>query len=778
MRHKYSSIYFALLLCLSISIGGKLHAADELADERYESESITRGKADLYQALRKRSIKQIDVIDLTLEELAQAINANTIKVSDKKVFIDHIITLRAFLDKLKKERIIEFNEKNLILIAQINKEIIIHIHKILDKGPKSFKHFDDLPIRAEFQLLKEETVLDRAEAIGESNFSRVLIMLGANDQALKSLIEKNRLAGASAFNRFFQKTEKEAKRNKLHILFKRSLPYGILGLYCLYLTAGDKIPAGFQWLKTLVGGKQATPAPAGGVPAAAPAPAAAAALPAHGIFGTPSLYFGDINITPQNLINAAITLYFANRIQDDAKDLYGWFSEKAKKVFTKLKGESYEDPSPVKASKISFTDIAGYDHAKNSLQTIVNYFKSKEFFDRMGTHVDRGYLLVGPLDIGKQLTHGLADAITQEVKKHHKDAKCGIYEVHSSALVKKDIADMIKEVEKESPVYPCIILIDDLDWLVDHAKSKPSIWGDLVAAMNSNLRGNKKQIFIFAAARDTSKIYATIKGQGRLGSLVQFGKPTVEERKAFFVKELSKRGARAQEFDITRLALHTKNCSYDILTSIVRKAFGMAHAQKEIAAQRHIEHAIESIVHGIMHHEQLDPKEQEMLAVHYAGRALAHSIINPALPFKVTTLPMGIEKDHALAQGGFIVHTTDNHHHFITEQDLAHKAVITLAGTQAEKLINSGNVAQGLAKKTKQQAFEHAKQIVFQGITGKDLSKKLKNEKLDSVWQKVEQFTQEAQRLLENNKDPLLRIAQALKEKRVLTSEEIQALIE
>ena len=46
--------------------------------------------------------------------------------------------------------------------------------------------------------------------------------------------------------------------------------------------------------------------------------------------------------------------------------------------------------------KVLFKDVAGVDEAKDELHEIIDFLKRPEEFTRLGAHIPRGILLVGP----------------------------------------------------------------------------------------------------------------------------------------------------------------------------------------------------------------------------------------------------------------------------------------------------------------------------------------------------------------------------------------------
>lgn len=744
------------LLKLSISLALALSSSTLLVAQASNSQDMDTPvfrKRDVQNQIIEKALVVLQSIDRTFEELALAINNGAIKVTDKKFVGTHITKIREFIAQTTAQA----EAESIAQCVHINDALLAHLEALLNSNVQIVLPFDT---EAVIKKSQDATV----------DFSQVLERITEHENRIVSLIEKNRKAGKSFIADMFSSTETWLKDKGIWNAGKRVLPYVPFVVYLKYRTQiSDTLKRAFAPTSIII-----------------PAPVVDNK---EGKEGEKKAEDKSIIIAPNNPImdsinfkldtipfDIGVSAIFTAMLKKDFSDLCSWSNERCKQIYAKVKGESYEDPSPVKISRLSFGDIVGYDHAKGQINHLVEYFANKKMHDRAGTFPDRGYLFVGPLDIGKNLAHGLAGEITKQLKSQGK--KCGIRELHSSELVKKDIKDIIADTEKESPYEPAVILIDDISWLAEKSVGDKTTLSSLVGAMSSTLRGNKKQIIIIATSNNPASIDKTLNGAGRLGSTVYFDKPTKEERIAFLTKELKKRSVRIAEFDVEKLAFLTENSSYDILTAIVKTAFSIAASNKEITTQAHLEQAIDGIVHNIAYRDTRRNEEQEtILAQYYAAQALAHVLLKPNNQLvKVTILPLSTYNTHAIKHGALITHATDNAQEFVTAEDLQKQITIALAGVKGIKALG-GNPTMAMRVETSMLARKLVKEIVFEGILGKEFGKAGQEEKLIAADKLVTQLGQNATDLLAGHTAKLQVLAAELKEKRTLTQQEIMTII-
>ncbi|HSY60959.1 MAG TPA: ATP-dependent metallopeptidase FtsH/Yme1/Tma family protein, partial [Cytophaga sp.] len=107
--------------------------------------------------------------------------------------------------------------------------------------------------------------------------------------------------------------------------------------------------------------------------------------------------------------------------------------------------------------KITFSDVAGLDEAKEEVKEIVDFLKYPTKFTKLGGKIPKGALLVGPPGTGKTL---LAKAVAGE-------AGVPFFSLSGSDFVEMFVGvgaarvrDLFKQAKEKAP---CIIFIDEID---------------------------------------------------------------------------------------------------------------------------------------------------------------------------------------------------------------------------------------------------------------------------------------------------------------------------
>lgn len=109
--------------------------------------------------------------------------------------------------------------------------------------------------------------------------------------------------------------------------------------------------------------------------------------------------------------------------------------------------------------KVTFSDVAGVDEAKEELMEIIDFLRHPQKFTKLGGRIPKGVLLVGPPGTGKTL---LSKAVAGE-------AKVPFFSISGSEFVEmfvgvgaSRVRDLFQQAVQKAP---CIIFIDELDAL-------------------------------------------------------------------------------------------------------------------------------------------------------------------------------------------------------------------------------------------------------------------------------------------------------------------------
>ena len=112
--------------------------------------------------------------------------------------------------------------------------------------------------------------------------------------------------------------------------------------------------------------------------------------------------------------------------------------------------------------KVTFSDVAGIDEAKEEVQEIIGFLKDPPKFQKLGGRIPKGVLVVGPPGTGKTL---LAKAIAGE-------AGVPFFSISGSDFVEmfvgvgaSRVRDLFEQGKKHAP---CIIFIDEIDAVGRH----------------------------------------------------------------------------------------------------------------------------------------------------------------------------------------------------------------------------------------------------------------------------------------------------------------------
>ena len=446
-----------------------------------------------------------------------------------------------------------------------------------------------------------------------------------------------------------------------------------------------------------------------------------------------------------------------------------------------------------KNSKTHFSDVAGMDEEKEEVRELVDFLKTPKKFADMGAKIPRGVLLVGPPGTGKTL---LARAVAGE-------ANVPFYSISGSEFVEMFVGvgagrvrDMFKKAKQTAP---CIIFIDEIDAVGrqrgtgmggGHDEREQTL-NQLLVEMDG-FSGNEG-IIVLAATNRADVLDPALLRPGRFDRQIQVANPDKRARSQILkVHARNKRFTPDVNFD--NIAQRTPGFSGAELSNVLNEAALLAVRQNhDLITMADIDEAVDRVMGGpAKKSRKYTERERRLVAYHEAGHALIGLTLEDANKVqKVTIVPRG-------QAGGYNLMTPKEETYFQTKSQL--KATISgyMGGRVAEEVF-FGDVSSG-AHNDIEQATRIARMMVTelgmselgpiqydsengQVFLGRDYTQRSNTHsgqiayEIDVQVRKIiDACYQEATNIIEQNKEKLICIAEALLEHETLSGEDIESL--
>ncbi len=333
------------------------------------------------------------------------------------------------------------------------------------------------------------------------------------------------------------------------------------------------------------------------------------------------------------LVLVGLWVYFMRQMQGGGGGRGGAMS--FGKSRAKLQGEDQ--------IKVTFSDVAGCDEAKEEVTELVDFLRDPGKFQRLGGHIPKGILMVGPPGTGKTL---LARAIAGE-------ARVPFFSISGSDFVEmfvgvgaSRVRDMFETAKKHAP---CIIFIDEIDAVGRHRGAglggghdeREQTLNQLLVEMDG-FEGNEGIILIAATNRPDVLDPALLR-PGRFDRQVVVPLPDLKGRE--HILNVHMRKVPCDENVNARLiARGTPGFSGADLANLVNEAalFAARQNSKSVTHQ-HFELAKDKIMMGAERKSMvMDEEDKRLTAYHEAGHAIVGRVVPEHDPvYKVTIIPRG-----------------------------------------------------------------------------------------------------------------------------------------
>jgi cell division protease FtsH len=293
--------------------------------------------------------------------------------------------------------------------------------------------------------------------------------------------------------------------------------------------------------------------------------------------------------------------------------------------------------------KITFSDVAGVEEAKEEVAELVEFLRDPGKFQKLGGKIPRGVLMVGSPGTGKTL---LAKAIAGE-------AKVPFFTISGSDFVEmfvgvgaSRVRDMFEQAKKHAP---CIIFIDEIDAVGRHRGAglggghdeREQTLNQLLVEMDG-FEGNEGVIVIAATNRPDVLDPALLR-PGRFDRQVVVPLPDVRGREQILKVHMRKVPA-AGNVKPSLIARGTPGFSGADLANLVNEAalFAARENSKEVFMS-HFERAKDKIMMGAERKSMvMSEDEKKLTAYHEAGHAIVGRLVPDHDPvYKVSIIPRG-----------------------------------------------------------------------------------------------------------------------------------------
>ena len=444
--------------------------------------------------------------------------------------------------------------------------------------------------------------------------------------------------------------------------------------------------------------------------------------------------------------------------------------------------------------KITFKDVSGVDEAKEELHEIIDFLKEPQKFQKLGGRIPKGVLLVGPPGTGKTL---LARAVAGE-------ANVPFFSISGSDFVEmfvgvgaSRVRDLFEQGKKNAP---CIVFIDEIDAVGRHRGAglggghdeREQTLNQLLVEMDG-FESNEGVILVAATNRPDVLDPALLR-PGRFDRRVIVPRPDVKGREGILDVHIRKIPLM-DDVDLAVIARSTPGFSGADLANLVNEAaLNAARMNHKAVGMEDFETSKDKVMMGAARKSMIiSEDEKKVTAYHEAGHALVAAMVPGADPLhKVTIIPRG------MALGVTQQLPVDDRHTYPLTY-LKGQLAIMMGGRLAEELFLD-TVTTGAGNDI-EQATELARKMVCnygmsklgpltfgrqeeQIFLGREISqhRDYSEETARSIDDQVHSFVMQgydrAKEILTENKDALIRIADALLERETLDGVDIQTLID
>lgn len=369
------------------------------------------------------------------------------------------------------------------------------------------------------------------------------------------------------------------------------------------------------------------------------------------------------------LLLIGVYIYFMRQMQGGGGKAMGFGKSRARMLTEKT-------------GKVTFSDVAGVDEAKEELHEIVDFLKAPQKYQALGGKIPKGCLLVGPPGTGKTL---LARAIAGE-------ANVPFFTISGSDFVEmfvgvgaSRVRDMFEQGKKNAP---CLIFIDEIDAVGRHRGAglgggndeREQTLNQLLVEMDGF--ESHEGVILIAATNRPDVLDPALLRPGRFDRQIVVPVPDIAGREKVLEVHLAKVPA-GPDVEARIIARGTPGFSGADLANLVNEAALLAaRRNRKVVTMTELEDAKDKVLMGVERKSMVMKEEEKKLtAYHEAGHAVVALHCEASDPIhKATIIPRG----RAL---GLVMRLPEDDRVSMTREKLEADIAVAMGGRVAEELI-------------------------------------------------------------------------------------------
>lgn len=451
-------------------------------------------------------------------------------------------------------------------------------------------------------------------------------------------------------------------------------------------------------------------------------------------------------------------------------------------------------------AKVNFNDVAGVDEAKEELREVIEFLKDPKRFQRLGGKMPKGVLLMGPPGCGKTL---LARAVSGE-------AEVPFFSISGSDFVEMFVGvgaarvrDLFEQAKKSSKAggKGAIIFMDEIDAVGrqrfagiggGHDEREQTLNALLVEMDGFS---TETGVILIAATNRPDVLDPALLRPGRFDRQIVIDRPDIRGRAAI-LKVHARNVKLDKEADLDAIAKQTSLFSGADLANLINEAALLAaRRDKAAVSTEELQESIERVMAGPQRKSRVISKnEKKIIAYHEAGHALI-GLFSPGAEelHKISIIPRG---PSAL---GYTMQLPLEDRYIKSKTEFIRELVSLLGGRVSEELIFN-EITTG-AHSDLEIATEIARRMVceygmseklgpltfgrkhHQVFLGRDIGEERNYSEETSltidkeIRSIIDEAYKQAEDLLKEKKEKLIKLAERLFEKEVLGAREAREVV-